>query len=318
MTTFARELTAAEVLAHYTSTKEYTSGGDGYGQRVNAIPWAWFDQGDDILDNDYVTGSSLWNWAIAGGIPGGVPAKTEWQLEVNDANFATDEAMYLSCQPIPYGADYTKVDNLINSIAAPATITTGATVYYANLYFAEQLDSNYYVYVRLIDAGSDLQVQKRWRPASTANTVAIGDYEDIVPHASTYKSFLYGPVFTPYTKFSPDLVLERADVGLAFKRTTGSANITVDYLTIIRDPIKIFFDITMNLRSFVLVNKDCYAVTTATGTVEGIPAVTGPAQEMTPDNANYFFNAVGNHAIANVTTRTVGYKIFVTPRWSVL
>jgi len=76
--TFDRALSATEISNHYNDVIQHLSGGDGYGQVLNPIPWQWSDDGDSILDG--CDDSTHENYLIYGGIPGNVPALTEWTI----------------------------------------------------------------------------------------------------------------------------------------------------------------------------------------------------------------------------------------------
>ena len=65
-------LTAAQVLADYTTISEFA----GDDQRIGAIPWLWTDDGDGVVESCIESGSSA--ISVAGGIPGSHRARTRY------------------------------------------------------------------------------------------------------------------------------------------------------------------------------------------------------------------------------------------------
>lgn len=326
-------LTAAEVSNHYTNTSQYTTGGDGFGQCLNPIPWLWTDDGDDTVDNCY--DGERENWCVAGGVPGNVQAKTEWFLDIDDAAFADDEALYLSVQPSSYSNSISKNTDLFTDHAGVADggscggeylnrsvdSTTEAFSGGMDLDLYDQQGDDYYVYIRCIDAGANLQI--RLKAIEGLVTTYASDWQDVVPDAATFKAFLLGPINISYEQFSPDLLLSAGGIICGLLRTTGGAsNVGIDYVAAIRNPLKIFMDTSMSSRAFLIIDKTARRVTnTKSGGAyisHDTPQITGKTQNLAVNVFNFVWSFIGDNTNANVITRTLKYTIHVTPRWSLL
>lgn len=67
-----RILTATEIANEYSAIYDHITGGDGYGQQLEALPYFWTKDGDGVLDN--VDDTNRDNWGAMGGIQGSLPA----------------------------------------------------------------------------------------------------------------------------------------------------------------------------------------------------------------------------------------------------
>lgn len=117
--TYARALTATEILNHYNDNIRHYSGGDGLGQALNPIPWLWTDDGDDTLDNN--TDSTHENWAIIGGVPGNVQARSSWIF----ATDSFDVRLWILMSSFPW--EFLRDHDDLFYIEASGTVDAGAS-----------------------------------------------------------------------------------------------------------------------------------------------------------------------------------------------
>lgn len=78
-TTFDKAMSSTEVAADYANAAEMFSGGDEVGQMVDALPWLWTKDGDDVIDN--CDDSTRDNYAVIGGVPGSLPADSYFYID---------------------------------------------------------------------------------------------------------------------------------------------------------------------------------------------------------------------------------------------
>lgn len=340
-TIFDRAMTAAQVLADYNQVAPIAEDHE----LVDAIPYVWTDDGDDIIDN--CLDSSRENYAIIGGIQGSFPAVTEYRLKVEagGANtFNTDSALWLGAtglyeyrnQVAQMFADLggTAVTGACGGSAQVVSVgTTVATLSgtppsYAMIANAEQFGKDYYLFMRMSDAGSLLTVAPRVYLAGSISGNAsyyTGDFRSVTG-GTAYKLYVLGPIaLADESKASIDRGNYQA-LTPVFQRTSGTANVTVDYILAMPAPL-------------IKVKK----TNTITGVTPGIWAnlkgmtgyfssdansleyflqfaeVTGEAVEAVPDQQTVIWGAVGDDLTENVITRTIEFDyVKVTPRWSLI
>jgi hypothetical protein len=255
----------------------------------------------------------LENFFRVGGIPGNLPADTQWNIGINDANFADDEAMYFCIQPYQYN-EVDDINNL-NVFASGATESVGTTdneLTVTFLTYLSQFNRNYYAYVRCIDAGANLQA----RFVCNFGIPIYGDYQSIVPDAAVYKGFLVGDFFNAHPTDIDGVYLVNPQLNLSFRRTAApAANLTVDYVLMMPELIKIEFSEIMTNYSFVLRGKEAYPIHSTYGYIVGKAQTWGYVQDVVPNMSNMVWVEVGKSGNANVTTRTNSWKIRVAPRW---
>ena len=97
--TYTTAATAAEVLADYTNIAAIIADGE----RVGNIPWAWTKDGDGTIDAR--EDSSGRNWFYCGGVPGNVPAKTTYRIDL-DVDTGTINNVYVGRVTLPSGEFY--------------------------------------------------------------------------------------------------------------------------------------------------------------------------------------------------------------------
>lgn len=116
---FTKAISAAEIAAHYASVSQHIGGGDGLGQALNPIPWLWTDDGDDTLDNN--TDSTHENWAIIGGVPGNVQARSSWIF----ATDSFDVRLWILMSSFPW--EFLRDHDDLFYIEASGTVDAGAS-----------------------------------------------------------------------------------------------------------------------------------------------------------------------------------------------
>lgn len=162
MKAYARAMSSTEVAAQYADMAQQLGGGDGYGERVDCIPWRWTKDGDDIVDN--CDDSSRDNWFVCGGVPGDTYAKTMYKLTLDADSAAKD--LYLGQNTgdywmfYPHSRFYNELQGTADATCSGgekkgvAMSTTCAGELSANITYPEWLENDYHLFVRSSGSGS--------------------------------------------------------------------------------------------------------------------------------------------------------------------
>jgi len=311
-----REITAAEALAYNNNISPYVNGGDGLGQCINPIPWAWFDQGDDILDNDYVAGS-LYNFLFAGGIPGNATSKTEWFLDIDTAGVFT---VILALQKYNYkDVNLTDILGTIDITGSTlSNVNTTDRTLTSHTIPQSQRDGNYYVYFRCTDAGSNLVCKDSFVYGAFANEIYSED-KSIVPDGD-YKAFMTHQV-NPNISFGKNAQIDSLQLkSYVYRSVAGAADVVIDYGIAMKDPLTIYSSTGMNSRALDLCDKTAFVVSSGTppGSIITKAEVIGKSQNLDPNNINFLVQGINSNGQNSTTTHSATYNIHITPRWSLL
>lgn len=340
-TVFDRAMTAAQVSADYNEV----SGIAAAYEQVDAVPYLWTDDGDNIIDN--CLDSSRENYAIIGGVQGSYPAVTEYRMKVETGGantFDTDAALWLSRtslyeyrnQVLGIFKDLggTAVTGACGGSAevlsvgtSPVTLS-GTPPGYAALYNAEQFGTDYYLFVRMSDAGSLLTVAPRVYLAGSVSGAAsyyTGDYRSITG-GTAYKLFVFGPIAVADESIAS---IDRANYQAltpVFQRTSGTANVTVDFVAALPAPLLKF----KKTGTITGVSSGIWAHVKGLGgkfetdqsSLEyflQFGEATGQPVEVLPETQNVLFGFVGDDGAEHVITRTIDFSyVKVIPRWSII
>lgn len=249
LTIWGVALTATQVANDYANVAQLTADN----QRVGCIPWLWTKDGDDIVDN--CDDSTRDNWAVCGGIPGSAEAITRWKMTTS-----VEEYLLLANLPLSVGGFALPNANGIglyvegSGTAGAATDSntdyklTSVTTSYINIdstngmffdgaaiqaVMRDLYDKEFYVFCRLYDEGSNLTLNLVTR-AGTSGDWTSPSWTPTT--AAAFRGLLsqIGVVF-PSPKFR-DLQTFNYLMHLQGKRTTGTANVRVDFVMAIPRP----------------------------------------------------------------------------------
>lgn len=315
--------TAAEVLADYTNVAAHFAGGDGYGQTLAPIPYLWTKDGDDIVDN--CNDSSRDNWCICGGIPGDAPADTLFALNIPsslttysnlfislldmdtfedpdalysdrsgtvDANSSGGQYLSQSVSTGGYGPTFTITDNLKKALYGKA----------------------FYIFARVFDQGSNLQIKAR-----DDDTDAATDWKSVTSPAD-WGLYYTPPLTLPAFAFAGHGYTKKSlEPSITFRRTTGTANIWLDYFQVMPRPLVAVNAATAILGEDVVMHGgQAYEISSGTD-LDRAYVVTGDTIELLPNKLNMLMSLMGGDKGTDPEiAATIFYAVTVTPRYAVL
>lgn len=322
-------LSSTEVLNDYNDIYQHLHGGDGCGQRLNAIPWIWTDDGDGTLDNCY--DSTHENFAFIGGVPGNLRADTDWLMEASGGQ----DNIAFSLQNYEYLRSILNILEIYSDQQGTATSSadSGSQVYTftyvgasddyvgpiygsdpPHVYYPENFGKNYYLITRLEDDGSNL----------TAGIAVFNygnfllyqsEYEAIDPDSASRGIVLIGPVGLEIDTLKDAIDVQDTIITLALKRTTGSADVLIDYIIAVPEPFLFITDDPSDF--FVIRGKKAYKVVSDTNRrYEDKLATRGNSLDLYPNQLNHFmhYSDIVNSGTL-VTFALTLTDVGVTPRW---
>jgi len=327
--TYSIAPTAAEVLADYTNIAAIIADGE----RVGCIPWLWTKDGDDTVDNcdGEVSSADKDNWAMCGGIPGSIAAKT--RLVLDPANATYENAIWLGLNVKDYG-DYVPQASQYY-IEASGTADTGNAS--GDAYSSKTLPAAPYPSILLstITKPETLTGRINWfvRFKASSGTPSISMYPIIVINgvniynstavtkaaSTSYELYYLGKTDIDLTEFDAEGLT--ISYQIAFN---GSATIHVDFAQIIDGPLmKIqptFFDTPDGAASasyFDEVTLEGRRANVDSSNYQ--PVLTGDIIELVPDKLNRLYILMGDDSGTHVITNTLTFNsIDVTPRYALL
>jgi hypothetical protein len=334
-TVYDQAMTAAEVLADYSNIVRAVEDDE----RLSPIPYLWNKDGDSIVDN--CDDSTRDNWVVAGGIPGNVPAET-LIFGLTSSSFDTIGSVWLSNLTlrtfhIPSDICYFDLSGTVDANSSggqydptsvstsTATIGTGTVTPTEGA--EELLGREFIIACRLGDAGSDLSIRSQF---STLQAVS-SEYKAITTSA-TFFFFVTKPLVLP-TRSNifrsnegeiPLLAPESILFNLQGQRSTGTANVNVDYAALLFRPYLKIGSIVSSDPGFVYWSKTNAAggIVASTGWLYALSdfslALAGDVFELVPERYNLITSFMGDAAAAATITRTMSYTMYVVPRWSLL
>lgn len=240
-TTWARRtLSATEVSDDYDDIYPRASGGDGYGVRINPIPWLWFDDGNAVLDNCY--DSSHQNFCVIGGVPGNVPARTLYDLTQESSNVGTTIGISLKKEyedPADYlfddfsgVADANACGGEYESVALTTTYSSAAT-----------LDvTDYRSFSRVVNfecristtTGTSLVVQPYIVVGGDAQGTQVNGEARNITTTTSYRNYALGTI--PLPDMGAELTYP-ISFGVQYKTASGTATLHLDYQMYIDGPV---------------------------------------------------------------------------------
>lgn len=325
--TWARGLTSAEVNDNYTNVLKAIENGD----ILDAVPYGWTNDGDDIVDNCLSSGST-YPYAVFEGIPGDYPALTE--LRLVPANTTTEKEFLINHNVLPHFLDpngnifFDKSGSVVagscgGQVEASATIGTSAVEDFQTTLplYSEYLSGKMvHPWVRLNDGTGNLRGTFAW-DSSPFGAAVVGEYKDLSAADSTYRGFLLPGLSAPSLEDLGANNSGQADgvfaAALYFKRTTGSGTINVDYLWLMPGTIaRVTAGTNLSgLLYFRVIDGKGAGQATQTDLLTQVSTHDGPPIELVPNKTNLLMIAMGDEAGANDITNTMTFSAtIVTPR----
>jgi hypothetical protein len=326
-TTWRVALTASEIGNDYTGITQLVTDGD----RIEAVPWLWSDDGDDTVDNCY--DSTRENFVFAAGIPGSLPAITEIRGELSSA---WDSSRVLWFGVIALRKVIRKPDGFLfhdQSGTSDATTCGGA---YSSLtistsesnivamqigdYAQEELRGIEVLPVgRFYDAGSSLLLATG---LITQGLISLFKTDYIIPTTTaafrTHKSLAL--VF-PDARRLDNGSIQELWLALWAKRSTGSAAFRTDWAGFLPNPMILRAPTGLSgFAKFVYRSTgEAWEMNTTTGVLGEPLSVQGRRLELTPNTHNLIMSLIGEENASNTLTTTLEYEtVYITPRWSLL
>lgn len=319
VTTFDRKMTAGEVALDYANRYQVIADDQPSGR----IPWLWTPDGDGTFDKYVDTDHE--NYGIAGGIAGNVAAKTTWKLtpstiapltiNVNpspvvykpssmflDLGATTDVAVAGAVGGYVESISVSDIGGLTSSITFPAT--TNLVPFF---------DKPLYLYTSLYDEGGT----SIWGRAilEVNGSSMMSNYMGMAC-STVLKDFVVGPIQYPKQFFKLDYASGGFTAYGYFKRSSGTANMEIDYLQALWGKVAYLYLIAGD---YVLI-EGRRASTASTGDLfyKNVQ-LTGDILDLEPNQYNHIVilnghNHGGNSEISYVVTAT---SIYVTPRWMI-
>ena len=319
--TYARELTAAEILADFNNIDKQIEND----RRLSPIPWLWTKDGDDILDNHDDDNQD--NFMIIGGVPGSTEAITRWEItpDVTVIGWWLGKALtdYRSfvLPSTQFYADYQgTVTAATDSGGEVLTTSIGTSPVSAAAFDVADATlplGRVHFFVRLSDTGSDLTIQGEFRFGTDGNAVT----SDFIPITTdtTRRWYYAGSIFVEQPSTIPDDE-KQGTFRIVAKRTTGgSTNVLFDFgMFIAGDVMRILNGANTSSIVRMIIEGPKIYTRTATGIIE-VLNFAGEIIELTPEQLNFVFFMQARdgdaHTVADVATFN---DVFVTPRWALL
>ncbi len=318
--------TAAEVLADYTNLVEVANDG----QRIMPAPYLWTKGGDDVAGN--CDDSSRDNYCVVGGIPGDAPAETQIQGTLSGLGWGTIQSIVLSLLDLPetiFSAPlFFDLSGVVDanacggerrdvSVSTSVVELSQGTVLLPLFYLL--LDREFYAFARLWDEGSNLKIQ----PQFTLGAQIIAPDMRAVTTAAAYRLLQSNPFIVPTLDglFFGDGINISATVKFYGQRTSGTANVRLDYWTCLPRPLVVIgnTDSSGSNVSFLYSEKTGARQLSSNFVGDYLPA-SGDAINLLPGRLNLLRSVLGEAVgVDPAITYTLTYtRVNVTPRWNLI
>jgi hypothetical protein len=345
--TYNRALTATEIAADYTNMVQAASGLDGYGGRVDWLPYLWTKDGDDIVDQ--YQDATHNNWSVFGSVPGSMPVKTEMYLTSSvDYDYTTGPGGLLMSQlALDYKDTFTP-SSLFSDLSGTAIADTvggqaerltvdvtppdGPGKITLTRDLLRILDGKEFrILMRAFDSGTyaSMLMSFTFLQATATDRIPIetaATFQHIVsptslqlPRMSEYHKSILSIGGTPGITFN-----------LLRHTVSASTAFDVDWFQVITHPIMIITILGSAAEDQIIYSSaryDVINIDSSTGALGSSPEYTkvlGDIIELQPAKQNYIFSVLGvppNYTDVSLAqqaiTLTMTYtKVYVTPRWA--
>lgn len=294
------------------------------GGTLEAMPWLWTKDGDDVVDN--CNDSTRDNWCVVGGVDGDAAAETEYSLTASGFDASIDiglNAVDDWVDPVSYSyADYSGTVDANSSGGAyqAATIDTSGLVPFTvlsiqdnPLRWAAFRDREWYPYLRVYDVGASL-TNYRFRPYSSTGYVFDNNKTLAASWQMTRLNGFRAPsandVLSPTTG-------ENVNISMVPKRASGSADIRLDYIQLMPWPlVSISSPITMAAPTILLSGMNAIEYLPASSNRFVLPKCTtiGDPIDVLPNKLNTLVVNCG----ATITNTVTFNWIKIRPRWELV
>jgi hypothetical protein len=329
-TTFAQDMSAAEVLADYQNIVELVEDD----RQLMPVPWMWTRDGDQRAEN--CNDSNNKNYCVVGGIPGSAPART--RMDVRPLTIWTNAADIWWSQVLldefidPDGSLFRDHQGTVETAACGGqvsvdSLTGGSSLHVHGVFNVERYEAlagrDVYAFIRLKDAGDNLQGSLEMQVGS--NSIGETDLIDLAAD-TTQRLFIVGPL--PAVDYR-DMLLAWSDAEadnvndciVHLKRTTGAAaDISTDFVQLMLRPL-LHLDLTLATTYTYRIEGNIAAkFVTSTGLLSDIIPIQGDPIEFVPGKLNLLLSLMGAEGVAmEVDGKEFEYnKVYITPRWALL
>lgn len=336
VTTWKRVLSATEVANDYANIADHLTGGDTYGQRLNAVPWFWTNDGDDTLDNGY--DSTYENFMVVGGIPGDIDAHTiinqtvnflsedpiHWNLvkmQQNDYHDITEWCYFDLSGTVDANAVGGEVER--NSVGTAVSVTLTGSV----ALLAQQIIDGKYVqkfFARTKDASATTVNMRMYYKTGGNVTLILPDYE-VKNTTTSFDIQEFDGLFVP----DPENIItgmrttptSTSTITLQVIRDSATANLDVDYLYVAYDKLLKIINHNSSGNSMFYDSSVKKAITMGSGNLNTAthyaetPYLEGDRIEFSPNILNVFIQLVGEEGDSADKDEYSVYKLYVNPRW---
>lgn len=325
---------ATAIAADYADIYPQLSSGDGWGKRINGMPWVWTEDGG-VLDS-YCDSTHLDTMA-AGGVLGDAPARTLLNLLASAADLSLLLAHNSHFEPLNVRAEFYDASGTADGAAlGGATQTLGVGTAESALGLTYPIVTNNrsayygketYILASMKDAGSNLMLQGYIIFSAASNTIK-GDWKAVTAD-STLRKFLAGPVIIPdgYDQKYPLDGTNKTGWGSAIlwqmmlKRSSGAgANVNLDFFRALVGKLA-YCDLAISTSQEIIIDGETFLGFASGGiTLQEQSVVKGAIIEMDPDAYNYLTIYAGDIGAATAhAANTVTVKwLQVAPRWKLL
>lgn len=313
--------TAAEVLADATNLTQAAANDEV----IAPIPWLWTKDGDDVVDNNNDAGED--NFCVVHGIAGDVPAITEWHatrsvswgtaeytmfgLADHDEFFDVGTTLFKDLD----GTATTSADS--GSAATTTSLSTVATLLAStsDTTPGQQLfgGKRIFPFIRMSDAGSNLRLATY---ISSGGTFIRSDFVNVTGNSARW--LLESPsIVIPELGIIADSYSPAISVFIVGKRSTGTADVTVDYGMFLPSPMLIGPE-TNNTEVALYYHSGKKMARSGLDLQMRTPIlIQGELIEFIPNKFNVLMSLIFNRRSTAVVTYTMTYNsVFITPRYS--
>ncbi len=330
--TFKRKLTTAEVVADYASILENISSGDGLGRKLEAIPWLWTKDGDDVIDP--FDDSDQDNYVVCGGIPGTDESDTEWILTPSSA----DKSFWLGRHAValdrfcyPTLNEYHELDGTADTAGTASgdahdeeTVGGGNNLYdNLNVNYPDTYKGTIHFFLRAKSSGA---TTINARPNIKLSNVgaAISGKSKTLPLYTSYFFYYVGSMETPDIFVIP-AYLRQLYLGIDYQG--DSTILHRDFELFINGPV-LFVErnVVTGPRSLLINNRTAIWTNPSGGLginqTVGLVSIRGEPVNLLPNCFNKVWSfCVGGYTITSIhpSDVTIAFsQTFITPRYSLV
>jgi hypothetical protein len=337
LATFDANFSSAQVLADYNNIVQVINDD----RQASPLPFLWSDDGDDIVDNGLDT--SLENYVVCAGIPGSLPAQTEifgalssnwsnvfsvWFSLITLDHFVLPTTVLYAdesgtVQAGNVGGQYrqTSVGTAVEGVLVGDLVISSQD----REKFLELLGKEYYLMARIYDAGSTLQIASRLLVGGSsigletefkAISTTTGERQYVTQPLVIFNQtdFFLGAKFN---KLGTQFPTTDAQFILLARRTSGTANIRVDYIAVLPRPA---CRLQGNFAAANFIYRGTSGIITDSNLIfQKQLSHTGDAIELVPGKYNTLMMYLGDESGNSTVSWTLTYNnIYVTPRYALL